>query len=83
VVTDIGRSEWREVSEYALEHVSGRFRVSRASVRGVWIYTAWKRVGYAGTPADWEAILYSQNPAQAMAACEQAHARAQSAADGT
>lgn len=78
----MGQSVWREISGYALEHVSGRFRVSRASVRGVWFYTAWKRIAFEGTPADWEAILYSQNPAQAMAACEQAHARAQSAANG-
>ena len=35
---------WVRSGKYFLEHVSGRWRVSKARVRDQWAYTLWKRI---------------------------------------
>jgi len=35
---------WIRAGKYFLDHVSGRWRVSKARVRDQWVYTLWKRI---------------------------------------
>lgn len=71
--------QWKRLSDYAIEHATGQFRVCRTRVHGVWGYTAWRRVTRqdqqedAGVPSVWwEPICYTTDPASAKAGCETA-----------
>lgn len=42
---------WNRISQYALEHESGNYRISKAMVNGGWFYTVWRKNG-----RDWDRL---------------------------
>ncbi len=62
--------DWIQRSDYFLESKDGKYRISKASVRQKWIYTAWKRT-VRDNEAVWTPLLYTEDPQAAHAACEE------------
>lgn len=45
---------WVRTGKYFLEHISGKWRISRSSVKGEWCYTLWcKSLEADGRAAHW------------------------------
>lgn len=67
--------QWKKLSDYAIEDVTGKFRVCRSHVRDEWVYAAWRSVTVIsgdGSPPEknWVAICYVKDPETAKSSCE-------------
>ena len=69
--------DWTQRSDYFLESKDGKYRISKASVRQKWVYTAWKRT-VRDNETVWMSLLYTKDLHAAHAACEEDAARSAS-----